>query len=78
MALTVAGLKSAIIAEWDAIAPTNSAETGEDGAQMRDENADALAKAIVNYITANAVVNVTTTTTCGAGAGTGTGSGTIS
>lgn len=70
MAMTVAGMKAAMLAKLTAAAPISTP----------DQLCDALADAIVNYIKTNAVVTINpgAPTTCGAGAGTVvSGTGTV-
>lgn len=62
MALTAAGLKAAIVAQLGSA----------DDAAKRDAFALALATAIINYLTANALVTVTTTGSATTQSGTGT------
>lgn len=66
MALTAAGLKTAIKAQMDS---TYGAATEPDS---RDAFAEAMAAAIINYITANAVVTVTVVGGSSSGVHTGT------
>lgn len=54
--LTTAGLAAAIVAAQDAVSPAAETDSGISGAAVRQENAQALADAIVGYLLANAVV----------------------
>lgn len=57
MALSAAGLKAEIISELDAVAPTADAANGDSGASWRDQFAEAVSRAVINYLKDNAEVS---------------------
>lgn len=56
MALTAPGLKAAILNELNAVAPLATGTNTENAQAWRDKFAEAVAKAVIEYLKANAEV----------------------
>lgn len=65
MALTAAGLKSAIVAQMNSASATGTTDQGVAGSAQRDAFAGAIATAVIDYLKSNTVV----TGTCPSGGG---------
>jgi hypothetical protein len=78
MPLVAAGLSAAIKSELDAVSPVGTTQGGLSGSVERQKFADAVAKAVVDHIKANALVTTTVTGIDSMGGPvTGSGTGTV-